>query len=128
MQIKFDLNTSAFENIDTKDPHGDIFIDYQGEKIHRLSINGKDITTGDPFHDHRIYLPRDQLISVDNVVLVRFTSRYVRDCQGVQYFLDKEDNEEYMYSESEPFNQHKGFPCFDQPDIKAPITFMAVVP
>ena len=33
-----------------------------------------------------------------------------------------------MYSESEPFNQHKGFPCFDQPDLKAEINFAAVVP
>ena len=33
-----------------------------------------------------------------------------------------------MYSESEPFNQHNCFPCFDQPDLKGEITFMAVTP
>jgi aminopeptidase N len=46
----------------------------------------------------------------------------------VQWVQDKEDGEEYLYSESEPFNQHIGFPCFDQPDLKAEMTFMAVAP
>ena len=125
VEIKFDINEkySWSEN-------EEIFVDYRGEKIHSLVVNGTQITSGEPFHDHRIFIKRSNpdLKPVDNIVAVRFTSRYVRDCAGVQYFQDKEDKEEYLYSESEPFNQHKAFPCFDQPDLKGEITFMAVVP
>jgi len=63
-----------------------------------------------------------------NEVVIRFTSNYVRDCQGVQYFKDKDDGEEYLYSDHEPASCHRGFPCFDQPDIKATYSMMTVVP
>ena len=33
-----------------------------------------------------------------------------------------------MYTQFEAFNAHKCFPCFDQPDIKANLTFYSVSP
>ena len=46
----------------------------------------------------------------------------------MHYFLDKEDNSEYIYSKFEPFNANKAFPCFDQPDLKAPYTLLVLAP
>ena len=37
----------------------------------------------------------------------------------MQKYKDKEDNTEYIYTESEPYSAHRWFPCFDQPDLKA---------
>ena len=93
-----------------------------------MDVNGQDITEH-CFKEERIHLPAGELkVGEQNTVTLRFTSSYVRDCQGVHWYRDKEDGSEYIYSESEPFSQHKGFPCFDQPDIKASLTFMAIVP
>ena len=119
--INFSL-TSEGKNSD------DIFVDYRGKSLHTLEINGTTITQGEPFHDHRIYFDKQWLKEGRNEVLIRFTSNYVRDCQGVQYFKDKDDGEEYLYSDHEPASCHRGFPCFDQPDIKSTYTMITVVP
>jgi aminopeptidase N len=94
----------------------------------RLVINGTEVRDGTPFRDHRIYFPANLLREGKNLVTIRFVSRYVKDCQGMQYFVDKDDSLEYMYSQHEAADAHKVFPCFDQPDIKAPYTLLVLVP
>jgi len=106
----------------------EIYVDYRGEKVHSLGVNGTEVTSGNPFHDHRVYFAKEHLKEGSNTAIIRFTTRYVRDCEGANYFKDNDDGEEYIYTDCEPANQHKIFPCFDQPDIKASYTLLAVVP
>lgn len=113
---------------DLKEVTDKVFVDYRGEKLLSLKVNGTHITEGAPFHDHRIYFDKQHLTTGANTVELRYISNYVKDCEGVQVYEDKDDNEEYLYSNHEPFNAHKGFPCFDQPDIKASYTFLVVAP
>jgi aminopeptidase N len=49
----------------------------------------------------------------------------VTDCEGVHYFKDT-DGEEYIYTDLEPANGHLWFPCFDQPDLKAPYRLLVL--
>ena len=42
----------------------------------------------------------------------------------MHYFKDAEDGEEYLYSHFECNKASLVFPCFDQPDIKAPYELM----
>jgi len=58
---------------------------------------------------------------------VFFESEFVTDCAGIHYFKDT-DNSEYIYSELEPANSHIWFPCFDQPDLKAPYKMVVLAP
>jgi len=53
------------------------------------------------------------LIAGSNEVLIRFESKYVRDCEGIHYYKDSADDEEYLYSQFEAASAHKAFPCFD---------------
>ena len=124
----FEGNVTVWFNLSAEGATSDnIFVDYRGEKVHTLTINGKDVSSGNPFHDHRVYFAKEHLAEGKNEVSIRFTTKIVRDCQGVNYFLDNDDGEEYMYSDCEPFHCHKIFPCFDQPDLKAKYTFLCVV-
>lgn len=54
-----------------------------------------------------------------NTIQVYFESEFVKDCEGIHWFKDTDD-EEYIFSNLEPANCHMWFPCFDQPDLKAP--------
>ncbi|MFH1325349.1 MAG: aminopeptidase N, partial [archaeon] len=38
---------------------------------------------------------------------------------GLHQFIDPEDKSEYLFSDFEPYQAHRMFPCFDQPDLKA---------
>ena len=106
VEIKFNLTAEGAES-------DDVFCDYRGEKILSMSVNGNDVKDGNPFRDHRVYFPKAHLKEGDNSVQIRFISNYVRDCQGMHYYVDKDDNEEYIYSQFETVDAHKAFPCFD---------------
>jgi len=86
------------------------------------------VTSGEPFRNHRVYFQQDLLKEGENTVIIRFESKYVRDCQGMHVFKDKDDGEEYIFSQYEAADAHKAFPCFDQPNLKAKYTLLTVVP
>ena len=121
VEIKFTLTATSAKS-------DQIFVDYRGEQVLALWINGEQVLEGTPFRGHRIYFPVNLLKEGENTVSVRFESKYVRDCQGIHYFVDKDDGEEYLYSQFEAADAHIAFPCFDQPDMKAPYQLMALVP
>ena len=73
-------------------------------------------------------MPVGLIVKGENVVSIRFVSRYAKDCQGLHYFVDNKDNCEYIYSQFQAEDAHKAFPCFDQPDLKARYTLLALVP
>ena len=53
------------------------------------------------------------------VVEVDYRNQYDLTGDGFHRFIDPEDGTEYVYSNFQPFEAHRLFPCFDQPDIKA---------
>jgi aminopeptidase N len=95
---------------------GDLFLDFRGGAIDRLAINGRTVTPERP--GHRIVLP-GRLLAPSTVVEVAYENSYDRGGDGFHHFIDPEDGAEYLYSNFEPFEAHRLFPCFDQPDLKA---------
>lgn len=77
------------------------FLDYRG-KVKRVSINDKVLNLTDIActlnADDRIIMPPEVLKVGVNTVQVEFESDYKRDCEGLHYYKDPEDNEEYLYS------------------------------
>ena len=72
----------------------------------------------------RILLP-GALLAATTEVEVAYENEYDRGGDGFHHFVDPEDGAEYAYSNFEPFEAHRLFPCFDQPDLKG--TFAVTV-
>ena len=51
IEINFSLKTAS----------EDVFVDYKGDKVHSLVINGQRVTDGEPFHDHRVFFDKKHL-------------------------------------------------------------------
>jgi len=94
---------------------GDLFLDFRGGEVTRLAINGRAVTAERP--GHRILLPGG-LLGATTEVEVAYENEYDEGGDGFHHFVDPEDGAEYAYSNFEPFEAHRLFPCFDQPDLK----------
>ena len=104
---------------------GDLFLDFRGGTIERLEVNGRPVVPERP--GHRILLPAEVLLP-ETEVLVAYENAYDTTGDGFHRFVDPEDGEEYLYTNFEPFEAHRLFPCFDQPDIKATCAFTVTAP
>ncbi len=94
---------------------GDLFLDFRGGEVTRLTVNGRALEAERP--GHRILLPGSLLRATTEVEVV-YQNEYDRGGDGFHHFVDPEDGAEYAYSNFEPFEAHRLFPCFDQPDLK----------
>lgn len=103
----------------------DTFLDFRGKTIERLEINGE-LTPPDRA-GYRLRLP-GRLLRGQTVVRVVYENEYDHLGDGFHQFFDPEDGEEYLYSNFEPFEAHRLFPCFDQPDIKATYSLTVTAP
>ena len=104
---------------------GDLFLDFRGGEIERLEVNGRALRPERP--GHRIILPGD-VLAAETEVRVVYENAYDRTGDGFHLFTDPEDGERYAYTNFEPFEAHRLFPAFDQPDIKGRYAFSVTAP
>ncbi len=64
----------------------------------------------------------------ENSIEIEYNARFDRTGDGLHKFTDIEDGSEYIYSNFEPYDAHRMFPCFDQPDIKANFKLTVEIP
>lgn len=112
--IKFDCAT----------PGATTFVDYSGASVAAIWMNGQEIEPG------RFTGTRIELIDLrdSNELRVRAHSAYQRTGVGMHRFVDPTDGNVYLYSDLEPFEAHRVFPCFDQPDLKGMFRFAVKPP
>eukprot|EP01118_Nematostelium_gracile_P019306 TRINITY_DN8910_c0_g1_i1.p1 TRINITY_DN8910_c0_g1~~TRINITY_DN8910_c0_g1_i1.p1 ORF type:complete len:457 (+),score=83.76 TRINITY_DN8910_c0_g1_i1:61-1371(+) len=117
--------TCTFQVTDTMSP---IFMDFVGRTITLLKVNGVDLTTKKGiFKLNRLYFA-GTLLRPSNTVEVRYINDYDKTGSGFNQFYDEEEKEAYLFTNFEPFDAHRLFPCFDQPDIKARFSLKATLP
>ena len=104
---------------------GPLFLDFRGRTIERMEVNGAEVEP--EWTGYRLTLPA-QLVADQMVVRVIYVNDYDTGGDGFHRFVDPEDGEEYVYTNFEPYEAHRLFPCFDQPDIKATYQFTATAP
>ena len=106
--------------------NGPLFLDFTGHRIERLDVNGVEVASPD-WTRTRLTLA-GSLLAPETTVHVAYENRYDHTGDGFHQFLDPEDQEEYLYTNFEPYSAHKLFPCFDQPDIKATYQLTVTAP
>jgi len=94
---------------------GPLFLDFRGRRIERLEVNGRAIQPD--WNGFRLVLPADSL-APETIVRLTYENDYDTTGDGFHRFVDPEDGEEYVYTNFEPYEAHRLFACFDQPDIK----------
>ncbi len=104
---------------------GPLFLDFRGREIEHLEVNGQPVEPN--WTGYRLILPAEA-VSASMAVRVVYVNDYDTTGDGFHRFVDPEDGAEYVYTNFEPYEAHRLFPCFDQPDIKARYEFSVTAP
>ncbi|EMY77220.1 peptidase family M1 [Leptospira weilii serovar Ranarum str. ICFT] len=97
---------------------GKLKIDFVTKKIEVFLLNGKEFSDYTKT-DSSLDIPGDSLKHGKNEIEIRYTNDYNHSGSGFHQFQDPSDGSEYLHTDFEPFEAHRMFPCFDQPDLKA---------
>ncbi|MEO3938459.1 aminopeptidase N [Dermatophilaceae bacterium Soc4.6] len=101
------------------------FLDFDGESVDAITLNGESLDPAVLVTDSRITLPE---LAVDNEVVVAATGRYTNTGEGLHRFVDPVDDEVYLYSQFEVADSRRVFAVFEQPDLKATFAFTVTAP
>jgi len=106
-------------------PEG-LFLDFQGKRLLEAKVNGEEAVL--EIRKHRVALPAAALVAGRNTVVIEFENPFDKDGSGLHKATDPADGLEYVFSDCEPFNANRFFPCFDQPDLKATYAVTVTAP
>jgi aminopeptidase N len=105
-----------------------LLIDFEEGTVRSLNLNGQPLNVAEIFDGHHITLNTAGLTVGHNRVEIAFTHPFSKNGAGLHRFKDPVDGRVYLYSDFEPYDAHRMFPCFDQPDLKASFELTAETP
>lgn len=114
-------------NFELKDKIKDLRIDFSGGKIERLLVQGNQIKKIN-YNGNFLIIPRGKLSYGKNKINISFSHPYSTDGAGLHRFVDPEDKNTYLYTDFEPYDANRLFPCFDQPDLRATYSMEVFAP
>ena len=100
-----------------KQVDGYLKVDFIGSNIKMVVVNGQ--IANYKKEEFAILIQEKYLNEGQNMVEVEYENQYDYTGTGLHHFVDPEDKREYLYTHFEPYDAHRVFPCFDQPDLKA---------
>jgi aminopeptidase N len=121
-EVTFESNTTV--TFECKQPGSSTFIDLDAVELSEVTLNGRTLDIKDT-PDGRIPL---EDLQASNTLVVRGVCEYSRTGTGLHRTVDPVDKQSYTYTQFEPFDAHRVFACFDQPDIKGTFAFDVEVP
>jgi aminopeptidase N len=107
-----------------REPGASTFVDFVAPSVERAKLNGRTLSA-EAFDGERLYL---EDLSAENELTIVATGGYERSGVGLHRFQDPVDGRVYVHSDFEPFDAHKAYPCFDQPDLKGVFRFSVRTP
>ena len=105
-------------------PGASSFIDLAASEVREITLNGRPVDPAAATAD-RILLDG---LTGDNELRIVADCTYSRTGEGLHRFTDPADKGVYLYSDLEPFDAHRMYACFDQPDLKARFEFTVIAP
>ncbi len=129
--ITLDLTTSESTFATTSTIHftakggSATFVDFIGESVDEVVLNGTALDPAEVYADHRVHLSG---LAEDNTVTIRATGRYMNTGEGLHRFVDPVDGEVYLYTQFEVPDSRRMYPVFEQPDLKASFTLTVTAP
>ena len=99
------------------------WIDFIGASVDAVIVNGEERAVD--WDGARVHI--DDL-AAHNTVEIRGTGRYSTSGEGLHRFIDPLDGEVYLYTQYEPADCRRVYPCFEQPDLKARWRFAVAAP
>jgi aminopeptidase N len=102
------------------------FIDLDAVGVREATLNGRSIPVESYDKAHsRIPL---RGLSANNELRIVADCAYQHTGVGMHRFADPTDGKVYLHTQFEPYDAHRVFACFDQPDIKATFTLSVTAP
>ena len=105
-------------------PGAGTFVNLTAPAVSTITLNGAPVAAG-AFDGERIALAN---LAAENVVIVDAECVYLASGEGLHRFTDPADGNVYLYSDLEPFDAHRIYACFDQPDMKASYELSVTAP
>lgn len=121
-----DAATDAFETVSTlrfSSSEPATWVDFIGESVVRVEVNGRDVPV--EWDGARV---RVTGLDAENDVRITARGRYSRSGEGLHRFVDPVDGAVYLYTQYEPADCRRVYPCFEQPDMKARWRFSVTAP
>ncbi|MBO1756000.1 aminopeptidase N [Allobranchiibius sp. CTAmp26] len=106
-------------------PGAATFVDFLGESVRSIELNGAPLDPATHFDGARVTLPG---LAAENVVRIEAVGRYMNTGEGVHRFVDPADGEVYLYTQFEVADSRRAFPVFEQPDLKTRFAFTVTAP
>jgi aminopeptidase N len=105
----------------------DAILDWRGRRLTRIMSNGHEVPLA-AANDAHIRIPAKALEAGENTVELWFVSDIAPSGASIIRTHDQTDGSDYLYTLLVPADADQLFPCFDQPDLKARVTFALVTP
>ncbi|WP_347354816.1 aminopeptidase N [Intrasporangium sp.] len=119
------FRTTATVTFECTQPGADTFVDFIGESVQHVTLNGEPLDPAQVFRDSRVAVSG---LQAANVLTVEATGRYTNTGEGLHRFVDPVDGEVYLYSQFEVPDSRRMYPVFEQPDLKASFRFTVTAP
>lgn len=101
---------------------GDVILDFRGRRLGAVVVNGTALAKPH-FNGAHLVLPASALRAGENRVAIDFVADIAPSGASIIRFSDRTDGADYLYTLLVPADANQLFPCFDQPDLKARVTF-----
>ncbi|XVX19010.1 aminopeptidase N [Actinomycetota bacterium] len=119
------FRTQATVRFSCGTPGSSSFIDFVGDSVQAISLNGRELDPSTHFVDSRISLPD---LAESNELVIDATGTYMNTGEGLHRFVDPVDGEVYLYTQFEVPDSRRMYPVFEQPDLKATFAFTVTAP